>query len=67
MRSLSINAAADGRNHANTSHEAPNNLEVSGRTSRALIVAVIALSVVLASAVAVATDRFLNRRIAEAR
>src|SRR6267142_2206596 len=56
-----------GRNHANASHEAPNNLEVSGRTSRALIVAVIALSVVLASAVAVATDRFLNRRIAEAR
>src|SRR4029077_16169710 len=56
-----------GRNHANTSHETPNNLEVSGRTSRALIIAVIALSVVLASAVAVATDRFLNRRIAEAR
>src|SRR6266403_5615580 len=56
-----------GRNHANASHEAPNNLEVSGRTSRALIVAVIALSVILASAVAVATDRFLNRRIAEAR
>ena len=56
-----------GRNHANTSHEAPNNLEASGRTSRAWIVAVIALSVILASAVAVATDRFLNRRIAEAR
>ncbi len=56
-----------GRNHANASHEAPNNLEVSGRSSRALIVAVIALSVILASAVAVATDRFLNRRVAEAR
>ena len=56
-----------GRNHANTSHEAPNNLQVSGRTSRALIVAVIALSVVLASAVAVATDRLLNRRSAESR
>src|SRR5712664_4312533 len=56
-----------GRNHANTPHEAPNNLEVGGRTSRALIVAVIALSVILASAVAVATDRLLNRRVAEAR
>jgi hypothetical protein len=55
------------RSHANSSHETPNNLEVSGRTSRAWIVAVIALSVVLASAVAVATDRFLNRRVAEAR
>jgi len=60
-------ARGTGRNHANTSHETPNNLQVSGRTSRALIVAVIALSVVLASAVAIATDRFLNRRIAEAR
>src|SRR5882724_2997996 len=56
-----------GRNNANASHEAPGNLEVSGRTSRALIVAVIALSVILASAVAVTTDRFLNRRVAEAR
>jgi hypothetical protein len=55
------------RNHANASHEAPNNLEVNGRTSRAGIVAIVALSVVLASAVAVATDRLLNRRIAEAR
>jgi hypothetical protein len=56
-----------GRNHANTSHEAPNNLQVGGRTSRVLIVTVIALSVILASAVAVAMDRFLNRRVAEAR
>src|SRR5882762_3930774 len=56
-----------GRNHANTSHESPNNLQVNGRTSRTWIVAVIALSVALASVVAVATDRFLNRRIAEAR
>src|SRR6266851_4828179 len=51
-----------GRNYANVSHEAPNHLEVNGRTSRNWIVAVIALSVVLASVVAVATDRFLNRR-----
>ena len=55
------------RNHANASHEASNNLEVSGWTSRSWIIAVVALSVVLASAVAVATDRFLNRRVAEAR
>src|SRR5258708_17009348 len=55
------------RNHANASHEAPNHLEVNGRTSRAGIVTMVALSVVLASAVAVATDRLLNRRIAEAR
>jgi hypothetical protein len=59
---------AVARNHANTSHEmASGNLEVPGRTSRAGIVAIVALSVVLASAVAVATDRFLNRRVAEAR
>src|SRR5258708_18673597 len=56
-----------GRGHSITSHEVPNNLEVSGRTSRAGIFTIVALSVVLASVVAVATDRFLNRRIAEAR
>ena len=56
-----------GRGHAITSHEAPNNLEVSDRTSRSGIFTIVALSVVLASVVAVATDRFLNRRIAEAR
>jgi hypothetical protein len=55
------------RNHAGTSHEASNNLEVSSRTSRTWIVTVVALSVVLASAVAVATDRFLTRKTAEAR
>jgi hypothetical protein len=56
-----------GRNQATAAHELPSNLEVSGRTSRAGIVTVVALSVVLASVVAVATDRFLNRRVAEAR
>ena len=55
------------RNHAAPSHESPGNSEVNGRTSRTWVIAVIALSVVLASAVAVATDRFLNRRVAEAR
>src|SRR2546429_7038658 len=43
-----------GRNHVNTSHEAPNNLQVNARTSRTWIVSVVALSVFLASAVAVA-------------
>ena len=56
-----------GRNHPSISHEASNNLEANGRTSRAWIVTVVALSVVLASAVAVATDRFLTRKTAEAR
>src|SRR6267142_1860967 len=56
-----------GRNHASAFHEASNNLEANGRTSRAWIVTVVALSVVLASAVAVATDRFLTRKTAEAR
>jgi hypothetical protein len=56
-----------GRNHAAASHEVTSNLEVNGRTSRTWVIAVVALSVVLASAVAVATDRFLNRRGAEAR
>ncbi len=55
------------RNHSSVSHETPSNSEVNGRTSRTWIIAVVALSVVLASAIAVATDRFLNRRIAEAR
>src|SRR5882762_1893416 len=35
-------ARGTGQNHANTSHEAPSNLEASGRTTRAWIVAVIA-------------------------
>src|SRR3989440_11348 len=56
-----------GRNHGVTSHDAPGNSDANGRTSRTWVIAVIALSVMLASAVAVATDRFLNRRIAEAR
>jgi hypothetical protein len=47
--------------HASTSRQIQPNLEESRQTSRAWIVAIIALSVILASAVAVATDRFLNR------
>ena len=55
------------RNHLGGSHEAANNLEVNGRASRAWMVIIVALSVVLAAAVAVATDRFLTRKTAEAR
>jgi hypothetical protein len=55
------------RNHVGTSHEASNNLEANSRTSRAWIVTVVALSVVLAAVVALATDRFLTRKTAEAR
>ncbi len=55
------------RNHAGALHEASANSNVNGRTSRTWIVAIVALSVVLASAVAVATDRFLTRKTAEAR
>src|SRR6266403_1139537 len=56
-----------GRNHSETPHETPNDSATTARTSRLWIVATIALSVVLASAVAVATDRFLNRKSAEPR
>ena len=55
------------RNHANGSLEAPSNLVAGVRSSRGWIIAVIALSVVLASTVAIATDRLLNRRMSEAR
>lgn len=53
---------ATGRNHSETPHETSNDSGTTGRTSRLLIVATIALSVVLASAVAVATDRLLTRK-----
>jgi hypothetical protein len=53
------------RNNTNGPHETPTGLEATGRTSRLWIVATIALSVVLASAVAVATDRFLIRKPAD--
>jgi hypothetical protein len=56
-----------GRNHSGTTHEALTNLEPKGRTSRTWIVALVALSVVLAAAVAIGTDRFLTRKTAEAR
>ena len=56
--------AGAGRNHGGGLHEAASD---AGRASRISLVAVILLSVLLAAVVAVATDRFLNRRTAEAR
>jgi hypothetical protein len=56
--------AGAGRNHASGLHESASDV---GRTSRKWLVAVILLCAFLAAVVAVATDRFLNRRTAEAR
>ena len=56
--------AGAGRNHGSAPHES--SLEGS-QTRRTWLAAVILLCAVLAAVVAVATDRFLNRRTAEAR
>ena len=53
-----------GRNHGSGIHEPPSE---AGRTSPKWLAAVILLSVILSAVVAVAMDRFLNRRTAEAR
>lgn len=56
--------AGAGRNHGSGIHEAAPD---AGRASRTWLVAVILLCAILSAVVAVATDRFLNRRTAEAR
>jgi len=56
--------AGTGRNHGSGLHESASDV---GRTSRKWLAAVILLSVILSAVVAVAMDRFLNRRTAEAR
>jgi len=56
--------AVAGRNHASGLHESTSE---GAQTSRKWLVAVILLCAFLAAGVAVATDRFLNRRTAEAR
>jgi len=56
--------AGAGRNHGNGLHESASDV---GRSSRKWLAAVILLSVLLSAVVAVAMDRFLNRRTAEAR
>ena len=57
-------SAGAGRNHGSTPHDS--SVE-SAQTPRRWLAAVILLSAVLSAVVAVATDRFLNRRTAEAR
>jgi hypothetical protein len=56
--------AGAGRDHGSGFHESPFE---AVQTSRKWLAAVMLLSVGLSAAVAVATDRFLNRRTAEAR
>lgn len=55
--------AGTGRNHGSGLHESASDV---GQTSRKWLFAVILLCAVLSAVVAVATDRFLNRRTAEA-
>lgn len=57
-------AAGAGRNHGSASHESS---AEAAQSSRKWFAAAILLSVVVSAVVAVAMDRFLNRRTAEAR
>ncbi len=56
-----------GREHAGSAHDTSDALPNHGQPSRKWFVAIMVLSVFLAAAVAVATDRFLTRKTAEAR
>src|SRR6266702_265031 len=56
-----------GREHAGSAHDTSDALPDLGQSSRRWFVAIMVLSVFLAAAVAVATDRFLTRKTAEAR
>jgi hypothetical protein len=56
-----------GRNHGAAFHESPPEAFSAGQTPRNWFAVVILLSVVLSAVVAVATDRLLTRRTAEAR
>jgi hypothetical protein len=59
--------AGTGRDHAGTSHETTEAQPANGQPSRRWFAAVLILSVLLAAVVAIATDRFLTRKTAEAR
>jgi hypothetical protein len=56
-----------GRSHASAAHKSPVEAANTSQPLRKWVVAIVALSVVLGAAVAVATDRLLTRRSAEAR
>jgi hypothetical protein len=60
-------APGAGRNHSTTSHDSSEAAPTSDRPFRMWFAVTILLSVLLAAAVAVGTDRFLNRKTAEAR
>ena len=66
---LSFHVRAQGptRNQASASHEPSAEAANAGQPPRKWVAAIVVLSVVLAAAVAVATDRLLTRRSAEAR
>jgi hypothetical protein len=66
---LSFHVRAQGptRNQASASHEPPAEAANAGQPPRKWVAAIVVLSVVLAAAVAVSTDRLLTRRSAEAR
>jgi hypothetical protein len=59
--------ASTGRDQAGLSHDSSDALQDNGQLSRRWFTAIIVLSVFLAAGVAVATDRFLTRKTAEAR
>jgi len=54
-------------NHGVTSHDSPSVAPLNGQPSRKWLAVIMMLSVLLAAVVAVATDRFLTRKTAEAR
>src|SRR5260370_3966653 len=56
-----------GRDHAASTHDTSDALPDTGQPSRKWFAAIIVVSVFLAAIVAVATDRFLTRKTAEAR
>jgi hypothetical protein len=56
-----------GRDHAGSFHDISEVVPENGQPTRRWFAAIIVLSVLLAAAVAVATDRFLTRKTAEAR
>ncbi len=56
-----------GRDHAGSTHDTSDALPDNGQPSRKWFAAIIVVSVFLAAIVAVATDRFLTRKTAEAR